>query len=61
MPKSKRYHAVVSNPPSDSDSQGSGEDEDAWGSKSHKISNNECAVFFWIIPRRFVVHWKIYE
>ena len=39
MPKPK-----VSNIPSDSDSQGSGEDED--GVQSHEISNNECAVCF---------------
>ena len=35
---------VVSNIPSDSDSQGSGEDED--GVQSCEISNNECAVCF---------------
>ena len=35
---------VVSNIPSDSDSQGSGEDDD--GVQSHEILNNECAVCF---------------
>ena len=35
---------IVSNMPSDSDSQRSGEDED--GVQSHEISNNECAVCF---------------
>ena len=50
MLKAKRSNAkakkvpVVSNPPLDSDSQESGQDED--GVQSHEISNNECAVCF---------------
>ena len=48
---------VVSNIPSDSDSQGSGEDED--GVQSHEISNNECAVCFGLY--QVVVHRKTYD